>query len=108
MWWIAALRAARKKWWFIFCGGCSYYTMKRSGMVELRIKRRLPGLADYCLTKGVVLALDVLLIGFKVGHGNSPFLNNSAGRQHSLLSPLTTALDCRAGLSTAARMRRSS
>ena len=43
MWWIAALRAARKKWWFIFCGGCSYYTMKCNGMVELRIKRRLPG-----------------------------------------------------------------
>ena len=42
---------------------------------------------DYCLTKGVVLALDVLLIGFKVGHGNSPSLNNSVGRQHSLLSP---------------------
>ena len=37
-------------------------------------------IADYCLTKGVVPALDVLLIGFKVGHGNSPSLNNSVGR----------------------------
>ena len=27
-------------------------------------------------------------IGFNLGHGNSPFLNNSAGRQHPLLSPL--------------------
>ena len=53
-------------------------------------------IADYCLTKGVVLALDVLLIGFKVGHGNSPFLNNSAGRQHSLLSPLD-CLSAKAG-----------
>ena len=53
-------------------------------------------IADYCLTKGVVLALDVLLIGFKVGHGNSPSLNNSAGRQHSLLSPLD-CLSAKAG-----------
>ncbi|MBS5595280.1 MAG: hypothetical protein KHX08_07735, partial [Clostridiales bacterium] len=28
------------------------------------------------------------LVGFIFGHGNSPSLNNSAGRQHSLLSPL--------------------
>ena len=37
---------------------------------------------------GVVAALDIFLIGYLVGHGNSPSLNNSAGRQYSLLSPL--------------------
>ena len=39
-------------------------------------------------TKGVVPDPDILLIGFNLGHGNSPSLNNSAGRQHPLLSPL--------------------
>ncbi|MSA21664.1 hypothetical protein GKC77_10450 [Lactobacillus ruminis] len=28
------------------------------------------------------------MIGVNLGHGNSPSLNNSAGRQHSVLSPL--------------------
>ena len=49
-------------------------------------------IADYCLTKGVVPALDVLLIGFKVGHGNSPSLNNSVGRQHPCCRPLIAYL----------------
>ena len=46
------------------------------------------GTADNSLAKGVVPALDIFLIGYLVGHGNSPSLNNSAGRQYSLLSPL--------------------
>ena len=46
------------------------------------------GIANDSFTKGVVLAPDILLIGVNLGHGNSPSLNNSAGRQHSVLSPL--------------------
>ena len=46
------------------------------------------GIPNNGFTKGVVLAPDILLIGFNLGHGNSPSLNNSAGRQHPLLSPL--------------------
>lgn len=48
----------------------------------------------YCSTpndssaKGVMPASDILLIGFNLGHGNSPFLDNRMGRQHFLLSPL--------------------
>ncbi len=42
---------------------------------------------DY-LAKGIECVLDMHLVGFIFGHGNSPSLNNSAGRQHSLLSPL--------------------
>ena len=38
--------------------------------------------------KGVVLSLAILLIGFNLGHGNSPLLDNRMGRQHLLLSPL--------------------
>lgn len=44
---------------------------------------------DY-LAKGIECVLDMHLVGFIFGHGNSPSLNNSAGRQHSLLS----LLDC--------------
>jgi len=40
------------------------------------------------LTKGIECVLDMHFVGFIFGHGNSPSLNNSAGRQHSLLSPL--------------------
>ena len=40
------------------------------------------------LTKGVKGVLDMHFVGFIFGHGNPPSLNNSAGRQHSLLSPL--------------------
>ena len=46
------------------------------------------GIANDSFTKGVVLAPDILLIGVNLGHGNSPSLNDSAGRQHSVLSPL--------------------
>ena len=42
---------------------------------------------DY-LAKGIECVLDMHLVGFIFGHGNSPSLNNSAGRQYSLLSPL--------------------
>jgi len=60
-------------------------------------------------TKGVVLAPDILLIGFNLGHGNSPSLNNSTGRAALLaVHPLIACQQRRAGLSTAARMRRSS
>ncbi|WP_442908561.1 hypothetical protein, partial [Intestinimonas butyriciproducens] len=31
------------------------------------------GTADNSLAKGVVPALDIFLIGYLVGHGNSPF-----------------------------------
>ena len=31
------------------------------------------GTADNSLAKGVVPALDIFLIGYPVGHGNSPF-----------------------------------
>ena len=48
------------------------------------------------LAKGVECVLDMLFIGFIFGHGNSPSLNNSAGRQHSLLSPLD-CLSAKAG-----------
>ena len=40
------------------------------------------------LAKGIECVLDMHFVGFIFGHGNSPSLNNSAGRQHSLLSPL--------------------
>ena len=39
--------------------------------------------------------LDMRLVGFIFGHGNSPS-DNSAGRQHSLLSPLD-CLSAKAG-----------
>ncbi len=42
---------------------------------------------DY-LAKGIECVLDMHLVGFIFGHGNSPSLNNSAGRWHFLLSPL--------------------
>ena len=54
------------------------------------------GIPNNCFTKGVVPAPDILLIGFNLGHGNSPFLNNSTGRQHPLLSPLV-CLPAKAG-----------
>ena len=40
------------------------------------------------LAKGVKGVLDMHFVGFIFGHGNSPLSDNSAGRQHSLLSPL--------------------
>ena len=40
------------------------------------------------LAKGIEGVLDMHFVGFIFGHGNSPSLNNSAGRQYSLLSPL--------------------
>ena len=48
------------------------------------------------LTKGIECVLDMHFVGFFFGHGNSPSLNNSAGRQHSLLSPLD-CLSAKAG-----------
>ena len=50
---------------------------------------------DY-LAKGIECVLDMHFVGFIFGHGNSPSLNNSAGRQHSLLSPLD-CLSAKAG-----------
>ena len=46
------------------------------------------GVTNDNLAKGVKGVLDMHFVGFIFGHGNSPSLNNSAGRQHSLLSPL--------------------
>ena len=46
--------------------------------------------------KGIMGIADMFLIGFNLGHGNSPFLNNSTGRQHPLLSPLV-CLPAKAG-----------
>lgn len=46
------------------------------------------GIANDSFTKGVVLAPDILLIGVNLCYGNYPSLNNSAWRQHSVLSPL--------------------
>ena len=46
------------------------------------------GVTNDNLAKGVKGVLDMHLVGLIFGHGNSPSLNNSAGRQHSLLSPL--------------------
>jgi hypothetical protein len=67
------------------------------------------GIPNNGFTKGVVLAPDILLIGFNLGHGNSPSLNNSTGRAALLaVHPLIACQQRRAGLSTAARMRRSS
>ena len=54
------------------------------------------GMPNDGFTKGVVPDPDILLIGFNLGHGNSPFLNNSTGRQHPLLSPLV-CLPAKAG-----------
>ncbi|HIZ61936.1 MAG TPA: hypothetical protein H9724_04110 [Candidatus Gemmiger avistercoris] len=51
----------------------------------------LPGSAGFQnpnLAKGIEFVLDMHLAGFLFGHGNSHALNNSAGRQHSLLPPL--------------------
>ena len=63
-------------------------------------------IADYCLAKGVVPALDVLLIGFKVGHGNSPSLIIVRGGSTPCCRPLIAYQQRLTGLSTAARMRR--
>ena len=60
-------------------------------------------IADYCLAKGVVPALDVLLIGFKVGYGNSPSLIIERGGSTPCCRPLIAYQQRRAGLSTAAR-----
>ena len=48
------------------------------------------------LAKGIECVLDMHFVGFIFGHGNSPSLNNNAGRQHSLLSPLV-CLSAKAG-----------
>ena len=45
------------------------------------------GVTNDNLAKGVKGVLDMHFVGFIFGHGNPPSLNNSAGRQHSLLSP---------------------
>ena len=46
------------------------------------------GVTNDNLAKGVKGVLDMHFVGFIFGHGNSPSLNNSVWRQHSLLSPL--------------------
>ena len=50
----------------------------------------------------------MLLVFFKFGHGKSPFLNNVRGGSIPCCRPLIAYQQRRAGLSTAARMRRSS
>ena len=55
------------------------------GLFEAHVYGAMP---NDGFTKGVVPDPDILLIGFNLGHGNSPSLNNSAERQHTLLSPL--------------------
>src|SRR5699024_9633093 len=60
------------------------------------------------LAKGVKGVLDMHLVGFIFGHGNSPSLIIVRGGSTPCCRPLIACLQKRAGLSTAARMRRSS
>ena len=54
------------------------------------------GVTNDNLAKGVKGVLDMHFVGFIFGPGNSPLSDNSAGRQHSLLSPLV-CLSAKAG-----------
>ena len=63
------------------------------------------GVTNDNLAKGVKSVLDMHFVGFIFGYGNSPSLNNSAGRQHSLLSPLD-CLPAKAGGAAGGAMRR--
>ena len=54
------------------------------------------GVTNDNFAKGIEGVLDMHLVGFIFGHGNSPSLNNSTGRQHFLLSPLD-CLSAKAG-----------
>ena len=60
------------------------------------------------LAKGIECVLDMHFVGFIFGHGNSPSLIIVRGGSTFCCRPLIACLQRRAGLSTAARMRRSS
>ena len=66
------------------------------------------GVTNDNLAKGVKGVLDMHFVGFIFGHGNSPSLNNSAGRQHSLLSPLDSLPAKASGAVNGGALRRSS
>ena len=57
---------------------------------------------DY-LAKGIECVLDMHLVGFIFGHGNSPSLNNVRGGSTPCCRPLIAYQQRRAGLSTTAR-----
>jgi len=59
------------------------------------------GVANDNLAKGVVCVLDMLFVGFKIGHGISPFLNMVRGGSTLCCRPLITHQQGQAGLSTA-------
>ena len=60
-------------------------------------------IANDALAKGVVPALDIFLIGYLVGHGNSPSLIIVRGGSTPCCRPLIAYQQRRAGLSTAAQ-----
>ena len=66
------------------------------------------GVTNDNLAKGVKGVLDLHFVGFIFGHGNSPSLIIVRGGSTFCCRPLIACLQRRAGLSTAARMRRSS
>ena len=65
-------------------------------------------MANDNLAKGVECVLDMHFVGFIFGHGNSPSLIIVRGGSTPCCRPLIAYQQRRVGLSTAARMRRSS
>ena len=58
----------------IIANGLCVVNVKRSESESKLLQNLVQGgTADNSLAKGVVPALDIFLIGYLVGHGNSPF-----------------------------------